>query len=89
MIIYDEDKLIHNIYGDIASHGLTPPPDYFLDHAIIAPRNVDVWETNAKILEKMPGNEITYHSTDSFRIEDEDWLSTNAPTKPGPMEGFM
>src|SRR6266567_6709356 len=62
MIIYNEDELIHNIYGDIASLGLTPPPNYFLDRAILAPRNVDVRETNAKILEKMPGNEITYHS---------------------------
>jgi len=69
MITYDENELIHNVYGDIASHGLTPPPDYFLDHAILAPRNVDVRETNAKILAKMPGNEIIYHSADSLESD--------------------
>ncbi len=71
MIIYNEDELIHNIYGDIASLGLTPPPNYFLDRAILAPRNVDVRETNAKILEKMPGNEITYHSADSLESDEQ------------------
>jgi len=71
MITYDENELIQNIYGDIANQGLTPPPNYFLDHAILAPRNVDVRETNAKILAKMPGKEIIYHSADSLESDEQ------------------
>jgi ATP-dependent exoDNAse (exonuclease V) alpha subunit len=67
MITFSEDELIDKIYGDIHSISLTPPPvDYFLDHAILAPRNVDVQETNEKILEKMHGPEIICHSADSL-----------------------
>jgi hypothetical protein len=47
--------------------GLRPflPPEYFLDHAILAPRNVDVTETNQKILAKLPGEQIVSHSAES------------------------
>jgi ATP-dependent exoDNAse (exonuclease V) alpha subunit len=74
-----EDDLINKIYGDIDNIALTPPPvKYFLDHAILAPRNVDVQETNEKILQKMPGHEIIYHSADS--IEDEgEGVSNDVP----------
>ena len=46
---------------------IPPPVDYFLDHAILAPQNIDVQETNEKILEKMQGDEIIYHSADSIQ----------------------
>ena len=70
MITHDENELIHSIYGDIANQGLPPSPEYFLHHAILAPRNVDVQETNAKILANMPGNEIVYHSADSLETDE-------------------
>lgn len=70
MVTFSEDDLINKIFGDIDHIPLTPPPvDYFLDHAILAPRNVDVQDTNEKILRRMQGSEIIYHSADS--IEDE------------------
>ena len=72
MITSTEDDLINKIYGDIEHITLTPPPvDYFLDHAILAPRNVDVQDTNQKVLQKMLGDEITYHSADSLDDEGE------------------
>lgn len=72
MITLTEDELINKIYGDIDSIALTPPPvDYFLDHAIIAPRNIDVQDTNDKILKKMQGPDIIYHSADSLEDEGE------------------
>ena len=56
MVTFNEDDLINTIYEGIEQLSLTPPPiDYFLDHAILAPRNVDVRDTNEKILQKMPG----------------------------------
>jgi hypothetical protein len=72
MIVSTEDELISKIYGDIHKVLLTPPPiTYFLDHAILAPRNVDVQETNEKILQKMNGQEIIYHSADTLEDEGE------------------
>ena len=72
MITLSEDELINKVYGDISTISLTPPPvDYFLDHAILAPRNIDVQETNEKILKIMPGPEIVCHSADSLEDEGE------------------
>jgi ATP-dependent DNA helicase PIF1 len=72
MVTFDEEELINKIYEGIENLTLTPPPaDYFLDHAILAPRNVDVRDTNQKILQKLPGQEIVYHSADSLEDEGE------------------
>ena len=68
IITYEEDELIQHIYSDIDDLHEIPPPTYFLDHAILAPRNIDVQGMNAKILAKMPGNAIVYHSADSLEI---------------------
>ena len=67
MITYNENELIQAIYGDIADQDLTP--EYFLHHAILAPRNTDVRNTNAKILAQMPGDEIVYYSADSLESD--------------------
>lgn len=75
MVLTTEEDLIEAIYGDISKDDSPPPPHYFLDHAILAPTNIDVQETNQKILDKMPGNEITYHSADSIEC---DSLSSNS-----------
>ena len=72
MVSSSEDELIRQIYGDIDHLPLTPPPiDYFLDHAILTPHNVDVQQTNKKILDKMQGHEIIYDSADSLEDEGE------------------
>ena len=79
MVIFTKEELINEIYGDIGDIALSPPPiNYFLDHAILAPQNIDVQETNEKILQKMQGCEIVYHSADS--LEDEgDGLQDDVP----------
>ena len=73
MITFSEDGLIDKIYGDIDLISLTPPPiNYFLDYTILAPWNINVQETNDKILKKMKRHEIIYHSTDSLENEGEE-----------------
>lgn len=43
MVTFDEDDLINTIYKGIENIKLTPPPlHYFLDHAILAPHNINV-----------------------------------------------
>ena len=71
IVTFDENQLIHDIYGDISTATDPPPPQYFLDHAILAPRNADVQDTNKKILSQMPGDLITYHSADSLEHDDD------------------
>lgn len=66
MVTFDEDHLINLIYGDISKSTHPPPPQYFLEHAILAPRNSDVEDTNEKILSQMPGDLITCHSAHSL-----------------------
>ncbi|KAJ7706679.1 hypothetical protein B0H17DRAFT_855420, partial [Mycena rosella] len=43
-----------------------PPPDYFLNRMILAPRNCDVNEMNTEILCKMSGETRTYYSADKI-----------------------
>jgi hypothetical protein len=72
MLCSNENDLIDKIFGDIGNNHLTPSPaEYFLNHAILAPRNDNVRETNEKILEKMNGSIIIYHSADSLEDEGE------------------
>ena len=69
MVTYDEEELISIIYGDISRMHLPPPPDYFLEHAILAPKNTNVQEMNQRILDRLPGPEIVLHSADSVEID--------------------
>jgi len=69
MVVYDEEKLISIVYGDISKTHTPPPPDYFLEHAILAPKNTDVRETNQRILDRLPGPEIVLHSADSVETD--------------------
>ena len=66
MVMYNEDHLILRTYGDICEVPEALLPKYFLDHTILTPRNTDVQQTNAKILESMPGEEIIYDSADTI-----------------------
>ena len=67
MVTFSKDELISEIYGDISEIPLTPPPiDYFLDHAILVPWNVNVQQVNKKILNNMQGSEIISYSANSL-----------------------
>ena len=65
MRITDENSLINSIYPTIDSNP-PPPPEYFLNRMILAPRNADVGEMNQKILEKMTGDVRQYISADEM-----------------------
>jgi hypothetical protein len=65
MRVDNSDSLIASIYPGIDSIP-PPPPDYFLNRMILAPRNVDVGEMNQKILECMSGEVRQYVSTDEI-----------------------
>ncbi|KAJ6488787.1 hypothetical protein C8R45DRAFT_826672, partial [Mycena sanguinolenta] len=55
--------LIDFIYPGI-SRTPPPPPDYFLNRMILAPRNADVSEINGTVLSAMSGEARTYFSAD-------------------------
>jgi hypothetical protein len=59
------DSLIASIYPGIDSIP-PPPPDYFLNRMILAPRNADVGDINQKILECMSGEMCQYISADDI-----------------------
>lgn len=46
-----------------------PPPDYFLNRMILAPRNVDVTSFNTKIIDRFHGDERVYFSADTIIVE--------------------
>ncbi len=49
-----------------------PLPLYFADHMILTPRNTDVNTANQNILDKMPGEDIVFHSADCVIGENEE-----------------
>ena len=61
------EALITSIYPHIKE--ATPPPQYFLDRVILAPRNTDVDHINDSVLAKLPGDEIVLYSADSIKNE--------------------
>jgi hypothetical protein len=65
MRVDDLDSLISSIYPGIDSTP-PPPPDYFLNRMILAPRNADVGDINQKILEYMSGDIRQYVSADEI-----------------------
>ena len=79
IITFDEDHLINTIYGDISdsTSACPPPPQYFLDHAILAPCNMDVEDTNERILSRMHGDLITCHSADSLDLIEHSTIGHN------------
>ncbi|PPQ82287.1 hypothetical protein CVT25_008437 [Psilocybe cyanescens] len=68
MRIQDANSLINTVYPAIDSTP-PPPPEYFLNRMILAPRNADVGELNQQILEKMSGNAQQYISADEMLRE--------------------
>ena len=80
MQVSDSDDLINHIYPDIDK--LVPPPSYFLDRIILAPRNANVADLNSAILNRFPGPESIYYSADSVETEP----GTNLEPKDIPVE---
>lgn len=69
MRVPDNHTLIATLYPGVNTTP-PPPPDYFLDCMILAPRNADVDTTNAEILAKMSGVAQHYVSADTVVYED-------------------
>lgn len=59
--------LIDTIYPNL--NGLTPPPEYFLERTILAPRNENVDGLNQDILDRMSGDEQQLLSADTIIAE--------------------
>ncbi|KAJ7439721.1 hypothetical protein B0H11DRAFT_1714709, partial [Mycena galericulata] len=57
--------MINFIYPNVGTTP-PPPPDYFLNRMILAPRNTDVNDMNTEILGKMAGEGRTYFSADKI-----------------------
>jgi len=77
----DPQIFITKLYGDMFNASSPPPPQYFLDRAILAPKNKDVHKTNQIILDHMPGNEITFFSADNI-IDEEGNVTPNQRSVP-------
>jgi hypothetical protein len=75
------DDLVDFVYAGI-HQPQPPPPDYFLDRMILAPRNADVSESNMEILGRMAGVEQVFYSADA--AVDENGL----PIREGDLAGI-
>jgi hypothetical protein len=76
----DSDALVNYIYPNIDK--VVPPPLYFLDRIILTPRNSDVDDINAAILNRFPGPESVFYSADSVETEP----GTNSNSEDIPVE---
>ena len=66
-----DDFLINALYPHIGIIDSADNNDqYFLEQTILTSRNDDVTELNHKILQKLPGQEIIFHSADSVVTEE-------------------
>lgn len=79
MLTENTSSLIDFIYPDVGSDP-PPPPEYFLNRMILAPRNTDVADINETVLERMTGDSRTYYSIDEVIHE---------PGADGPEEPSM
>ncbi len=76
MLCNSEQVLIDTVYPGLST--LTPPPEYFLDSIILAPRNSHVEDLNLKILQQMSGRCETFYSVDTIIHEP----GADGPTTP-------
>jgi hypothetical protein len=60
----DIDSLMNFVYPNLDSQ--TPPPEYFLNRIILAPRNSDVNDVNEILLDRMAGDVTTFYSADQI-----------------------
>ncbi|KAJ7241919.1 hypothetical protein B0H12DRAFT_1023935, partial [Mycena haematopus] len=61
----DSAALISFVYPGIHSTP-PPPPDFFLNRMILAPRNADVSDINDTVLNSLSGVSRTYFSADKI-----------------------
>ena len=61
----DVESLMNFIYPNLDSAS-PPPPEYFLNQMILAPRNSDVNSVNETLLDRMNGDVKTYYSADQI-----------------------
>ena len=61
------DTLINFVYPNIEK--TVPPPSYFLNRIILAPRNSDIDDLNTAILHRFPGQQQTFYSADAIETE--------------------
>ena len=59
----ETSDLIQKIYPDV-EHGDALQDKYFLEHAILCPRNVEVDEINTLVFNQFPGDGRLYPSAD-------------------------
>jgi hypothetical protein len=59
----DIESLMNFVYPDLNSSS-PPPPEYFLNRMILAPRNTDVNGVNETLLDRMTGDVKIYYSAD-------------------------
>ncbi|KAI0081668.1 hypothetical protein K474DRAFT_1586935, partial [Panus rudis PR-1116 ss-1] len=64
MLCGTDANLIRSVYSGINEEDHPPPPDFFQNRVILAPRNDEVHNLNTKILERFPGAEQLYISAD-------------------------
>jgi ATP-dependent exoDNAse (exonuclease V) alpha subunit len=69
MTLQSVRDLIDSVYDSQSYAAGPPPPDYFKERAILAARNSDVWALNQKILARLPGEEHTCWSADSYSMD--------------------
>ena len=66
----DVASLINALYPGLATLSQSGRNDqYFLDRTILTARNDDVADLNEAVLQRLQGNELTFHSADSFTKE--------------------
>lgn len=69
MLCENATSLIDSIYTAVSPTAPIPGPNYFLDRAILAPRNDEVDALNDDVLARFPGQEVTFVSADSVEPE--------------------
>ncbi|KAF8057329.1 hypothetical protein N665_1258s0010 [Sinapis alba] len=73
-LIIDGDDPIESIskavYGDVVSLQQNKEPKFFQERAILCPTNEDVNKINQHMLDKLPGEERIYLSSDSIDASD-------------------
>ena len=64
-----EENLIASVYGSFSGCRTPPSPEFFAQRAILAPRNDEVRNLNASILNLLPGETCSFDSADSCSLE--------------------
>ena len=69
------DSLINALYSELLTGNQQLPDQYFLDHTILSPRNVQMHEINASILDSVaPQEKATYLSADSVTDREYEYI---------------